>query len=333
MTKYTERMEERLQRYFEGGMTADEKAGIKAWIDASPENKEMAGQIGRLNVAMDTMEVLPTIDTEAALEKVRKKMTGIKRKLWVRRLQKAAAILFLPAAACALYLQFRSAPKTTAQLLEVQTHPGTHTSLTLPDGTAVWLNAGSSLKYPSEFTGRTRQVSLDGEAYFEVAAQADRRFVVSTPYDGRIEVLGTHFNVEAYSGDRRLTTTLLEGRVRFSAGTRNLYLYPRQKVIYEAGTEKMQVVRTEGQCETAWKDDLILFKNTPLEEGLKMLGKRFNVEFVLRDPRLRQEAFTGTFKSQSLERILEYFHLSSGISWKYVPSDRAEDEKSRIEIY
>ena len=88
-----------------------------------------------------------------------------------------------------------------------------------------------------------------------------------------------------------------------------------------------------GESEIAWKEGKIIFRNTPLEEGLRMLEKRYNVEFIIKNNRLKGDSFTGTFTNQRLERILEYFRLSSQIRWRYLDSPDMKDEKSKIEIY
>ena len=96
---------------------------------------------------------------------------------------------------------------------------------------------------------------------------------------------------------------------------------------------KCELYATSGESETAWKEGKIIFRNTPLEEGLRMLEKRYNVEFIIKNDRLKGDSFTGTFTNQRLERILEYFQLSSQIRWRYLDSPNIKDEKSKIEIY
>ena len=98
-------------------------------------------------------------------------------------------------------------------------------------------------------------------------------------------------------------------------------------------TSGTRISVTNGQAEAAWKDGKIIFDATPLPEALRMLEKRFHVRLNLRNPRLWKEAFTGTFTTQRLERILEVFELSSGIRWRYVSNPNKAEEKTTIEIY
>ena len=211
------------------------------------------------------------------------------------------------------------------------------TSLTLPDGTLVYLNSESTLSYPSRFDNDTRNVTLQGEAYFEVAKNPEKKFIVSTSHQSQIEVLGTHFNVEAYEKEDRISATLVEGKIGFiyksNDVSKKVLMDPGQKLVYDSKDNKVQLYATSGESEIAWKEGKIIFRNTPLEEGLRMLEKRYNVEFIIKNDRLKGDSFTGTFTNQRLERILEYFQLSSQIRWRYLDSPDIKDEKSKIEIY
>lgn len=108
---------------------------------------------------------------------------------------------------------------------------------------------------------------------------------------------------------------------------------PGQKLTYDPSSSQVQLIETNGESEIAWKDGMIVFQATPLPEALRMLEKRFNVTFVLSNARLRNEAFTGYFSNQRLERILEIFKISSNIKWRYLDTQDAMNEKTRIEIY
>ena len=209
----------------------------------------------------------------------------------------------------------------------------------LADGTKVALNSSSSLRYPEIFVGDERVVSLRGEAYFEVAKDAEHRFIVHTPHHSQIEVLGTSFNVEAYENDEEITTTLVEGRVNFYYNNREtqtkqlVSLQPNEKLVYQCDSHEVDLRPTSCLAETAWKDGKIVFRNTTLRDGLKTLAKRYNVEFIIKNPKGLDDPFTGTFTNQRLERILQYFSISSHIRWRYVDGGDINETKSKIEIY
>lgn len=329
-------MEELLVRYCEGKVSEEEAAYVKRWMKVSDENRRMAQRINRLCLAADTLELEESLDVAQAFKKVQNYNIVRRLRLAGRWMQKAAAVLLIPV--LALYLvQLYDQRHEEVQLVEVHTRPGMSSSLTLPDGTLVYLNSSSSLTYPASFNGSTRSVSLKGEAYFEVSKDPDRRFIVSTPHDTHVEVLGTHFNLEAYEESNHVMATLLEGKISFAyrikGKGKNIILNPGNKVIYDAGTNRVQLLRTTGMSETGWTQGKIILENTPLEESLRLLSKHFNTDFTISNPKLKEYSFTGVFANQSLERVLDKFRLSSHIKWRYLNEENDTERKTRIEIY
>lgn len=333
------RIEELLPRYCEGLATEEERLQVEAWMDESEENRRIAKQIHTLYLATDTVHIMTKVDTEKALTKVKSRMSGNRQRktMWWEWTQRAAAVLFIPLLVTLMVQHWGGSEQELAQMMEVKTNPGMMTSLTLPDGTLVFLNSESTLSYPSRFDSDTRNVTLQGEAYFEVAKNPEKKFIVSTSHQSQIEVPGTHFNVEAYEKEDRVSATLVEGKIGFIYSSDNVskkvLMDPGQKLVYDTRDSKVQLYATSGESEIAWKEGKIIFRNTPLEEGLRMLEKRYNVEFIIKNDRLKGDSFTGTFTNQRLERILEYFQLSSQIRWRYLDSPDIKDEKSKIEIY
>lgn len=150
-------------------------------------------------------------------------------------------------------------------------------TLTLSDGTKVWLNAGSALRYPVVFAADRRSVTLTGEGYFEVAKAAAKPFFVASK-DAEVGVLGTHFNVNAYPDDAGMTVTLLEGKVQVSRAGQAKMLAPGQQAL----VEKQFTVRQVDDMDRvmAWKNGYFLFHHTPLEEVGRQLGRWYDVDVV-----------------------------------------------------
>lgn len=170
------RIEELLPRYCEGRLSEGERLEVEAWMDESEENKRVATQTFALYLAVDTVQVMKKVDTEKALLKVKGKMSDreVRRIVWWEWAQRAAAILFIPLLTLFIWQNWKGDTGEVAEMMEVKTSPGMTTSLTLPDGTIVYLNSESSLSYPSRFNGDFRKVTLSGEAYFEVAKDPKR---------------------------------------------------------------------------------------------------------------------------------------------------------------
>jgi ferric-dicitrate binding protein FerR (iron transport regulator) len=325
-----------LPRYCEGIATAEEQQRVKDWMQESGENRRIVKQMEMLYLAADTVHIMKKVNTDKALGKVNGKMIGKRKVAWWEWAQRIAAVLFLPLMA-AFLMEHYGGKDTAVQMLEARTNPGMTTSVVLPDSTVVYLNSESSLRYPSSFDGSNRRkVELKGEAYFEVTKDAEKHFIVATAHQSQIEVLGTSFNVEAYEDMAEVSTTLIEGKVDFSfqsgSAKKQVLLKPGQKVVYDSKDGTTHLYETSGETEVSWKDGKIIFNNTSLNDALHILGKRYNVVFMQTNPKLKA-SFTGTFTNQRLERILEYFKLSSNIRWRYIDGKGASQKKTHIEIY
>lgn len=152
-------------------------------------------------------------------------------------------------------------------------------SLQLADGTKVWLNASSSIKFPTAFSGSTRQVSITGEAYFEVSPDKRRPFTVDVK-GMQIEVLGTHFNVNSYSDEEVIRTTLLEGSVVINQNRKSKKLYPgQQATVNSIGDINLEKNVNLSQV-MSWKNGLFYFENSSLQEVMRELSRWYDVEVV-----------------------------------------------------
>ena len=157
---------------------------------------------------------------------------------------------------------------TTAYMNTMTTPMGGQYRLVLPDGTKVWLNAASSITYPASFQDKERKVSVSGEVYFEVAKNADKPFIVDVDGGAKIEVLGTHFNVNAYANEPAIKISLLEGSVK-SGG---IVLQPGQALI------NGKVITTDLERDVAWKNGLFNFNGLDLPTAMRQLARWYRLE-------------------------------------------------------
>jgi len=190
-------------------------------------------------------------------------------------------------------------------------------SLTLADGTKVWMNADSKLKYPISFVEDRRVVYLEGEAYFEVAKDASKPFIVSTT-SGDISVLGTQFNVKNYAEDKTIYTTLVEGSVLFRGTTnRETILVPGQQIIFspEYGTQELKQVNVNNFI--GWKDNLFQFEELSLDDIMKTLSRWYDVTVSYEKEELKQLQFSGNLdKYSNIESFLKLFEVGAKIEFK-----------------
>lgn len=206
-------------------------------------------------------------------------------------------------------------------VLELATPLGGIYQITLPDGTKVWLNAGSSLKYPMSFAKNERRVRLEGEAFFEVTKDSARPFKVLSKGQ-EIEVLGTAFNVNAYPDNTTIKTTLVKGKVKLSNNNRYseaIYLLPGQQST-NTNNGKIQLANVDTAPFTAWKEGLFYFDETPLSDALQQIGRWYNVEVKYKGE-VPQTHFYGRIKrSKPLRDVLDVLE-EGGLRFELSKSD------------
>jgi transmembrane sensor len=181
--------------------------------------------------------------------------------------------------------------------------------VTLPDGTKVWLNAETSLRYPTTFTGAERNVELTGEAYFEVAKNAKQPFIVRSG-DAAVRVLGTHFNIMAYGDEPTLKTTLTEGSVAMSKNGEEVILKPGQGGTVSAGSNQISVAAADVDQDLAWKNGQFYFNKTELTAIMKQLARWYNLE-IRYAGKVPKKRFVGKIsRYTNLSDVLEVLRLS-----------------------
>lgn len=165
--------------------------------------------------------------------------------------------------------------------------------LRLADGTKVWLNSDSELRFPVRFTGENRQVVLKGEAFFMVAKDSLRPFIVDACDRMKVEVLGTEFNVQAYPGDNELKATLNRGKVRIALDEEKLVLYPDQQAVCHMLGNTIEMRHVKAEHYSAWKDGKFIFEDERLENILNRLARWYNISFFYQSNALKDFHFTG----------------------------------------
>jgi transmembrane sensor len=307
---------ERLGQYLAGEMEGGEKLAFEASLQEKPELQKAYEQAQQL---WQTEEASPkSIDTDAAWEKLQARIQPIQggkvRSLRRRsfRLASIAAMLLI-LVSLALW-QWNSAPS----YLQKQTAPGVSLSLSLADGSEVWLNETSSLRYPERMQGKSRKVRLQGEAYFEVARQPDKPFLVETEL-GTIKVLGTQFNVRAYPGTDQVEVSVTEGKVlvfegkKLAADSSNArILLAGESALLDKQASQPQKFQVNQPNFLAWKTGELYLQNLQLEEIAELLnryvaGSKIKVAKEAAGKTFYAEAPFGT---DSLEEILQSLALS-----------------------
>lgn len=328
-----------LLQYFSGSLSLKEKLAVEQWMTESDENRKLADDIHYIGFAIHTMDTIRKVDAPAALSVVKKRIKGKKKPSVFVWLQRLAALLFIPLLIGTVY--YNGIKTEPVRYQEMHTQEGMIGSVELPDGTKVWLNSDSYLKYPVHFEKKQeREVFLNGEAYFSVTRDEKRPFRVRMGNAAKIEVLGTEFNVDAYADNNFVSTTLVEGSVRFfymkEGKEENLLMLPNQKVVVDKQGASIHRNETFVPKDIAWKEGRIVLRDTPLTEVLWILSKRFNIDFVVTKESLKENYFTGIFENQDLVRILDHLKIASRINYRFDKSeitDSDETIKTRVVLY
>lgn len=200
--------------------------------------------------------------------------------------------------------------------LVVAVEKGQKANLTLPDGSKVWINSDSKLSYGSRFNTRERVLNLEGEAYFEVAPDKDRPFVVQTG-EIAVKALGTSFDVKSYPNEKDVSTVLMTGKVEVQSGSACLILEPNEKLVYNKTTRTMgKSDITDALTYSGWKDNTLSFQAETFENIACALERYYNTRIVFESESLKKYRFTGSPGNTSLESLLQILSLTSPLSYE-----------------
>ena len=279
---------ETLYKFFEGNASFEEEVAVKQWMEESTENRQSFLKERKL---FDAMLLL---GNEKVI-KAGKKRYSINLSSLRTEFIKIAAVIAITLGGSYLYHQY-SFEKELMATNTISVPAGQRINMTLTDGTNVWLNARTSLTYPVKFSKKNRQVILDGEAYFEVAKDKTKPFIVQTnKYN--VEVLGTKFDVNAYSETGEFETTLMSGSVRVASTSdpaQKLTLKPNNKVYLQDGELHVSVVDDFNPYR--WKEGLICFKNESFTSIMKDFEKYYGLTIQVRNKEVLKYVYTGKFR-------------------------------------
>lgn len=272
-----------LIRYFLGQSSEDEKETIRQWLEKDPANKQ---QFVSERIRFDASVIVDENEIRSVEHQRIHPYILVGLKI-------AASFLIL-LSSIYLYDSYKM-NNLSSTYQAVRVPAGNRTNLILPDGTEVWLNANTSLKYPLAFTKANREVILDGEAYFDVVKDRKPFIVKTNKYN--VEVLGTTFDIEAYSKESGFKTALFSGKVKLFAENSdndNTYLEPGQTAALVNG--KLQVSSTGDLNIYRWRDGLIYIEDKSFEEIMKLFEKYYNVRIEIRNHKVKSLGYKGKLR-------------------------------------
>lgn len=315
------------------GLDKQQKEELQLWLEISQENRTEYNDVVKLLTYSDRLVAMKRINADQDLLSVKKKLNRqLRSKTLLLSFQRIAAILIIPLLIYTAWSISRSPeiPIKNVVMKSSETAFGVRSQIQLSDGTKVWLNSGTKLTYPEEFSGNSREVKLVGEAYFQVESDKAHPFYVDL--NGyKVKATGTRFNISNYPEDKEITTYLEHGKVSLLSSANKKQDEPvllKEKEIIVLNKEEKQylIENTDGYKYLAWIDGSLIFKNDNTSDVAVRLGRWFNAEIIIDDKLSRSGyVFTATFKKESLEEALKLLSYSSPITYKIIPGAKLDD--------
>ena len=316
-----------LGRYITKEATLDERRRVDTWLASSEANRLTFQRVQQRYTSQDRQTPLPNEESNPSAvwnryiaphlsdgDKV--PPMPVRRPLWWQHqaLWRAAGLVLLIGFLAVLY-QTTSLFKAEPALAIQQNPVGKRSLITLPDGSRVWLNADSRLEFQKKFDGPLREVRLVGEAFFEVTHNPKQPFVIRLA-TASIRVLGTSFNVRAYPDDPTVRTTVVTGRVAFvpnkdasqptaATSADTTFILPNHHVVQQVKTLTVAKTPVIARKETAWKENRLVFDQTPMSEVARTLERWYGLHVELDQPNLANCPLTATFEKQSIQEVMD----------------------------
>lgn len=315
-----------LECFMRGETSPDEERILSDWLHSQEAKEQLSNYYqetwkGSNNKLIAEVQGRMFERVKSQMHNAVQELNGRKQKrtMRIRRLfQYAAVILLIITAGIGghLYTVSQTEPTVTDKSYLVQTGKGQRANITLPDGTVVWLNSYTQLHYNANYGATQRVVSLTGEAYFEVAKDKKKPFIVETA-GMNVEALGTTFNVKAYREDSQIIATLFSGSVRVSSDRDNVILSPDENATFERRSGKLAIHKLDNSSYAKmWRNNDLVFNGETLEEIAVLLNRMYNVQIAFKSERIKQYRFSGVICNNSLDNVIELISLTSPITYE-----------------
>jgi len=321
---------ELLGKYLSGNCSDEERISVKNWLKQSPDNQAVYDKYKQLWNYTASDVINTTVDVDKGWEELNRRIKvaehisvdlldqkSILRKRFIYALTRVAAVLLI---AFGLFYIFNSINNQKPENINYVADKIHQQPVQLEDGSMVYLNKGAKITYPKTFTAENRKIIFEGEAFFEIAHNPDKPFII-TSGELEVEVLGTSFNLCTCSEGEEMILYLESGKVRFSAvNTENgaineqLILLPGQKGIFNKTNGTVCRSEFENQNYLAWKTGILVFEKTPLSDVFMVLEKTYDLQ-IISDKSIEGLALTACFDNETQESVFESLHTIFGITY------------------
>lgn len=301
-------------------------------------NQEFEEQI--LEAAQSVAEI-DNVNSNIAFLKVQNRIQNENRfTLLLKTFSRVAAVLFIPLLVASGILFYQKLKVKGYQqqfaMQEITSPPGVRSHVVLPDGSKVWLNSESTIKFKVPFDPSKRDITLSGEAYFDVKKNPQSPFVVESG-NVHVTVLGTKFNYKAYADENNIEVVLAEGKVSLNTlgvNKKELTMKPGERAVFDKTTNNTSITSEKIEKYIAWHSGKLVFDETPMPEVATQLERWFGIQVVIEDPKIKNYRITTTFENESLHQVLDLLELSSPIETNYILAkiDKATQTQTKSKI-
>jgi len=300
-----------IQNYIQGNVSAEDERILYSWLKENPEDEKILfGEKDIWEATQLGTERLNEIETSQwSLLKDKISTRKITNTKFHQALKIAAIVIFTFGVGWMGHSLYSSGifSNTQVELKHIEATKGQIKEIFLADGTHVWLNSDSKLSFPSNFTKDTREIELEGEAYFEVTSNEETPFLVKTK-NHTVKVTGTQFNICEYPESKIIETTLVEGKVKIITGNIIKDLLPGQQSSFSTLTSEVKINEPEFETYSAWKEGRYEFSNEPVGKIFQIMERWWDVDIVYPETNLKYERIAGVLrKHKPIEQHLEVF--------------------------
>lgn len=309
-----------LRKFYQGKCSSEERAIVMRWLEEEGEDENFMQQLADYwdtyqetpddhnapSILINIQDKIQADEQDQPLLTESGSVSSKRRVLstWL----KVAAVLILGIGISWGSYQLTREETPSAPIIstiEKEVARGQKLKVTLDDGTQVFLNSESTLTYPQKFSANKREVTLIGEAFFEVARDTSRPFTINAQ-DIQVSVLGTSFNINAYEGDSTISVAVASGKVKVNQTSQHTYfLEPGKELTYQPNLDHFEVNEFDRMERLAWKDGILYFKDASIQEVKKTLERWYGVEMSIQGDDQLNWQYSGVFERQSLENVLE----------------------------
>lgn len=314
---------ELLHRLMAGSTTEEENRQLMEWFRQCVSKEEFfmlfdtAWQESPDEMPRDVQErMYRRLNQELDEEKKQTRVVALRPRFSWKVWQRVAVACIIIVLSLINYNMNDKRIQLSTQNFTVSAEKGQRAFVTLPDSTKVWLNSDTKISYPADYGMEERNVSLEGEAYFEVAKNPEKRFIVKTK-GMQVEALGTSFNINAYRDDDKIIASLFSGSVRVSYDDYMAILKPHESVKVDLLTHSFSQYKDENIQDIAlWRQNEITFDGESLEEITRIMNRLYNTTIYIEDESLKKECYIGTIRNNSLENFIDIINLTTPVIYE-----------------